>query len=273
MNLDASPASATTSDDQPVVELRQGPVLVLRLNRPHRLNAVSLEMYQTLIDALSVAEQDEAIRAVVITGTGRGFCVGADLKAHGAGEATRSERERYVRLAQRANRRIQRSSLPVVAALNGHAVGAGLELALSSDLIVVAKEAKLRFPESALATFVGGGVTYTLPGRVGMARARELLLLADFLTPDDALAMGLVNEVCAGGEVLDRAMAMAHRLAERSPRSIRLIKRALDQARHRPPQVTLRSEARGLVDSMGTADWREGIRAFEERRAPVFVER
>jgi enoyl-CoA hydratase len=271
--MDTTPNSATSPEDQPVVETREGPVVLLRLNRPHRLNAVNFDMYRALLNALTLAERDHTVRAVVLTGTGRGFCVGADLKAHGAGEASRRERLRYVRLAQRVNRRIQWSPLPVVAALNGHAIGAGLELALSSDLIVVASNAKMRFPEAALATFVGGGVTYTLPDRVGMARARELLLLAEFVTPEAALEMGLVNDVCAPDAVLERAMALAHRLAERSPRSIRLIKRALDRARHTGPRAALRDEARGLLTSMETADWREGIRAFEERRAPSFNER
>jgi len=258
---------------QPLLEAQHGPVLVLTLNRPHRLNAVSFELYQALLEALSRAETNDGIRAVVITGVGRGFCVGADLKAHGAEETTATEREQYVRLAQRVNRRLQQSRLPVVAAVNGHAIGAGLELALSSDLIVVAEEAKLRLPESVLATFVGGGVTYTLPARVGMARARALLLLGDFLRPAEALSMGLVNEVCAAEEVLGRAMTLAGRLAERSPRSIRLMKRALDRARYLPPGRILREEAQGLLASMGTDDWREGILAFEERRPPVFHER
>lgn len=142
-------------------------MLVLTLNRPQRLNAVSLPMYEMLLGELRQAGSDRDVRCVVLTGQGRAFCVGADLKSHGEGPPTGAERQRYVRTAQRVNRRIQMGPTPVVAAVNGHAIGGGLEMALSSDFMVVADEAKLRFPEVALGTFVGGGTVYTLAERVG----------------------------------------------------------------------------------------------------------
>lgn len=257
----------------PVLLERRGATLLLRLNRPDRLNAVSGPLYRALIEGIARGEADPEVRALLLTGAGRAFCVGADLKSHGASEPSRVELRRYVRLAQRANRRLQRSPLPVVAAVNGHAVGAGLELALSADLIVVAEDARLRLPEAALATFVGGGVTRTLPDRVGTARAREILFLADFLPPREALEMGLVNAVVPSEEVLPRALEWADRLATRSPRSLRLLKRLLDRAHSAPPSAIFGREARALLACMGTDDWREGIRAFEERRPPLFQER
>jgi enoyl-CoA hydratase len=260
-------------ETEPVLRERHGATLLLRLNRPQRLNAVSGPLYEALMEGLSEAESDSEVRVVVVTGTGRAFCVGADLKSHASAEPTREELRRYVRLAQRANLRLQRSRLPVVAAVNGHAVGAGLELALSADLIVMAEEAKLRLPEAALATFVGGGVTRTLPDRVGMARAREILLMADFFTPRDALEMGLVNRVTPSAEVLPTALEWGERLASRSPRSLRLLKQLLDGAHAAPPARIFSREARALLSCMGTDDWREGIRAFEEHRPPTFRER
>lgn len=246
-----------------------GRVLTLTLNRPDRLNAVSLGLYRALIESLRAAEGEDDVRAVVITGAGRAFCVGADLKAHAGDEPTRADRKRYVRMAQRANRAVQRCRKPVIAAVNGHAIGAGMELALSCDLIIVAEEAKLRFPELVLGTFVGGGVTYTLPRRVGMARANELLLLGDFFTPHDAERMGLVNRVVKGAEVADTAHAIARRVANRAPRSVRHAKRLLNR---RPARrsVALKREADALFDCMQTEDWREGLNAFHERREPRF---
>lgn len=245
-------------------------VLTLTLNRPERLNAVSIEMYEALATALRAAHREDAVRAVVITGRGRAFCVGADLKAHAGAEPTRAERRAYIRTAQRANRAAQRCSKPVIAAVNGHAVGAGMELALSCDLIVVADSAKLRFPELALGTFVGGGVTYTLPRRVGMARASELLLLADFFTPRDAERMGLVNRVVSAAEVLETARQLAGRIAARAPVSVRHAKELLHASQRLGRSAALRREERALLACMGTEDWREGIRAFHDRREPDY---
>jgi enoyl-CoA hydratase len=252
---------------------RRGPVVLLTLNRPERMNAVTEGMYDALSDAVAEAEEDGGVRALVLTGAGRAFSVGADLKAHGETDPTPEERRRYVRAGQRANRTLQRSGLPVVAAVNGHAVGAGLELALSADLILLAREARLRFPEATLGTFVGGGVSYTLPRRVGMARARELLLLARFFTPGEAVAMGMANQVLPAHHVLDRAMELARELATAAPLSIRLLKGLLDQGFQGEPDPLLEAEEEALLRCMGTEDWAEGIRAYHEKREPRFTGR
>jgi enoyl-CoA hydratase len=259
-------------DLAPVLEASQdGPVLVLALNRPERLNAVTLELYRVLQETLARAEADAGVRAVVLTGRGRAFSVGADLVAHGGGDPSREERRRYVEAGQAANRALQASPLPVVAAVNGHAVGAGLELALSADLVVVARESRLRFPEAALGTFVGGGVTLTLPARVGMARARELLLLAEFLSPDEALAMGMVNRVVPAEEVVPAALALAGTLATRAPRSLAALKSLLSRPPAPDPGLRFQEEAEALLTCMESPDWREGVRAFHEKRAPRFT--
>lgn len=254
---------------QTVLCERAGVVATLTLNRPERLNAVSEELYGELLERLAELETDEAVRAVVLTGAGRAFCVGADLKAHGAGQRTGASLRRYVRTAQRANRAVQRLGKPVIAAVNGHAIGAGLELALSCDLVVVSRSAKLRLPEVALGTFVGGGVTRTLVQRAGMARAKELLLLCDFFDADRALAWGLVNRAVEAGEVLVAARALAERASAHAPVSMRLLKRVLEGPR--TMGEAMRAEASALVECMGTSDWREGVRAFEEKRAPRFT--
>jgi enoyl-CoA hydratase len=156
---------------------RSGAVATVTLNRPERLNAVSLTLYKSLAHHLRKLEGDPEVRAVILTGAGRGFCVGADLKAHDSDELTAIERRSYVRAGQHVYRLMQRSSKPIVGAVNGHAIGAGLELALSCDFVVIAEAAKLRFPDVALGTFVGGGTVYMLPRRVGLDRAKELILL------------------------------------------------------------------------------------------------
>ncbi|MFQ5889615.1 MAG: enoyl-CoA hydratase/isomerase family protein [Gemmatimonadota bacterium] len=258
-------------EDAPVLTERHDAVTVVRLNRPERLNAVSLPLYRSMLEELDRIEAEPSIRAVVITGAGRAFCVGADLKAHGKGDLTAGERRSYVATGQRVHRRIQTLPQPVVAAVNGHAIGAGLELALSCDLIVVARKAKLRLPELALGTFVGGGTVYTLAARVGMAKAKELLLLAEFLHGEEAVDMRLANRAVPADEVLETSLAMAGELAKRAPIPVALAKRLLDGVRHLDADAAMELEASALLECMATQDWREGIVAFHEKREPKFV--
>jgi len=249
---------------------RNGGILILTLNRPERLNAVSLSLYRALIDALRAAHSDRAVRALVLTGAGRAFCVGADLKAHGAAELTRAQRSTYIRAGQMAHRALQRCAKPIVAAVNGHAIGVGLELSLSSDYVVVAANAKLRFPEIGLGTFVGGGTVYTLPRRVGLLRAKELLLLGEFFTPADAVNWGIANRVVPAADVVSTALEVARRIGEQAPVSVAYARRLLNEATHMDPRRALELEGRALLACMETADWSEGVRAFADKRKPEF---
>ena len=249
---------------------RDDGVAILTLNRPDRLNAVSLPLYNALSEALREFHTDRAVRAIVLTGAGRAFCVGADLKAHAGGELSRGDQLRYISAGQRAHWRMQRNAKPIVAAVNGHAIGAGLELALSSDFVIIADDAKLRFPEIGLGTFVGGGTVYTLPARVGALRAKELLLLGAFFSPQDAVSYGIANRTAPADQVLSQALEVARALTKQAPRSVAHAKRLLNQAAAPDARRTLLREARALLDCMGTADWREGVNAFQEKRAPEF---
>jgi len=271
-----SPDPATVAPPaQPPAVLYEviGPAAWLRLHRPDRLNAVNQALYEALIDHVRAAERDDAVRVIVVTGTGRAFCAGADLKAHTESDWTTKQRRQYARMAQRANLALQRCEKPVVAAVNGPAIGAGLELALSCDFMIVASDAKLRFPEVALGTFVGGGVTYTLPERVGILRARELLLLADFFTGADAAAMGLANRAVPAVQVEAVAAALVDRLAAQAPLSVALARQLLRRARRSGRNAMMDAETRALVRCMGTDDWREGVLAYSEKRPPRYTGR
>ncbi|MBL8732879.1 MAG: enoyl-CoA hydratase/isomerase family protein [Planctomycetes bacterium] len=246
-------------------------VVTLTLNRPERLNAVTATLYQELIAALQDAAADPGVRAVVLTGQGRAFCVGADLVDHAAGAPDEAGRQRYAALGQDAAAAILGLDKPVIGALNGHAIGAGLELALACDLTVVADAAKLRFPELTLGTFVGGGTTVTLVERAGMTRAKELLLLGRFFSAAEAVGWGLCNEQRPAGEVLARATLMAAEVAARSPRSVAFTKRLLRTARDRTWSEVLAAEAEALARCMGTKDWQEGLDAYRDRREPRFT--
>lgn len=267
---ESTPAPSGTPEE-PVLVRQEDAVLVLTLNRPDRLNAVSLPMYGTLRAELERAAGDRGIRCVVLTGQGRAFCVGADLKSHGEGPPTGDERRRYVETAQEVNRLIQLGPKPVVAAVNGHAIGGGLEMALSSDFMVVADEAKLRFPEIALGTFVGGGTVYTLAERVGTLKARELVYLGEFFLGKEAAAMGVAWRSVPADRVLDEAMALAGRLAEKAPLSLARAKRLIGPAGTMSRDEALAAEAEALIEIFGTRDWKEGVEAFHEKRSPRYV--
>jgi enoyl-CoA hydratase len=256
--------------EQPVLIEDEGQIRTFRLNRPDRLNAVSLPLYQALEVGLAEVAADRDIRAVILTGAGRAFCAGADLKAHSEREQKPEERGEYIETGQRVYRAIQTLPQPVVAAVNGHAIGAGIELALSCDFIVLAEEAKLRLPEAALGTFIGGGTSYTLPRRVGHAKAAELILLGEFFTGEGAREMGLANHVCPAADVQATALDLARRLARNAPISMRLSKRLLDLAGQVDPETALHAEAEALDECMASADWREGIRSFAEGRDPEY---
>lgn len=257
--------------ESPVLREQRDAVVTLSLNRPDRLNAVSLAMYRALEAELHGLVDDKSVRAVIITGKGRGFCVGADLKAHGEGPLTLDDRRTYVDTGQRVYRLIQTSPKPFIAAVNGHAIGAGLEMALSCDFIVVAEAAKLSLPEIGLGTFVGGGATYTLAQRVGHARAKELIMLGQMFSGEEAAAMGLANRAVPADEVLGAASELADELATKAPISIAFAKRLLDRARELDSETAMRMEARALLKCMDTRDWREGIEAFNEKRDPNFT--
>lgn len=261
------------SIESPLLSSRDGHVLELTLNRPDRLNAVSRPLYEALIGALEAADADDDVRCVILTGAGRAFCAGADLKAHADGPPDPDERGRYIEAAQRANRLLQTVGTPVVAAVNGAAVGAGLELALSSDLTIVADDARLRLPEVALGTFIGGGVAYTLVDRVGVAKARELIYLGDFFSGADAERMGIANRAVPAGEVLATARQWAARLSRRAPRSLAAAKRLIGPAADRTRGEVMELEREALDEIFGTEDWAEGIAAHREDRSPKFTGR
>lgn len=254
----------------PVLASRDGPLLTLTLNRAHRLNAVSLRLYERLVTELEGADGNRGIRCVIMTGSGRAFCAGADLKAHRDRTPSPQERRRYIHLGQRANHLIQSIGTPVVAAVNGHAIGAGLELALSADFAIVAEDARLRLPEIVLGTFVGGGAVYTLAERVGILKAREIICLGDFFSGAEAAAMGVLNRAVPAAEVLPEATRLAQRLARRAPIPLATAKKLIGPASALPREEALERERAALQEILGTADWREGLAAFHEKRPPRF---
>jgi len=242
----------------------------IHFNRPHRLNAVVEQFYTELLAALSLAGQDPAIRAVILTGVGRAFCVGADLKEHGAGQRTAYQRRQYLQLGNDVCEKIFRLSKPVVAAINGYALGAGAEMAVSCDFVLMAESAQIGFPEVSIGTSVGGGVTQILPRLVGLRKARELLFQGTRINGTEAQRIGLVTQVCPDAELLDRARRFALELAGKAPVSMAVVKNLLNHATAQDFATQLQLELDGVFSCTVTEDWREGVNAFAGKRAPQF---
>jgi enoyl-CoA hydratase len=261
--------------------LRHDPVALVRLHRPERMNAVIEQMYLELQDALAMAAAAEAVRAVVLTGsplvrdgvTRPAFCAGADLKAHAAGTRTAADQRRYITLAHDTVARMIGLGLPIVAAVDGPARGAGTELALACDLVLMTPEATLGLPEIGLGTFVGGGVTHLLPRLVGLQRARELVYTGRVVAGPEAVELGLALRCVPRERLLEEALALAAELAAKAPVSMALARRHLLEAPGRSLREALAAETEAILECMATDDWHEGHRAFAERRPPRFTGR
>jgi methylglutaconyl-CoA hydratase len=249
---------------------RRGPAAVVTLDRPDRRNALDRATVDELGRVGRELGQDPALRCAVLTAAGdRAFCAGADLKER---EGMSDEAVRAMLDAYRSQLAwLGSSPFPVVAALNGAALGGGLELALACDLRVAAAHAVLGLPETSLGIIPGAGGTQRLPRLVGYARALELILLGQRLSAAEALSLGLVNRVTpAGTPVLEDALAWLAPLLEGSPIAMRAALEAVRAATALPLDAGLDAERRAYEACLVSEDRREALRAFAEKRAPVF---
>lgn len=242
----------------------------IRFNRPHRLNAVTEALYDDLLAALERSEADSTVRVAVLTGTGRAFCVGADLKEHAQARRSDFQKRAYLIRANEACKRLRQLSKPVIAAVNGYALGAGAEMALACDFLLMKTSAQIGFPEVSIGTFVGGGVTHTLPRLVGLAQARRLIFLGERIDGAQAKQIGLATEAL-DDEAFDGAVnTFAARLAAKAPVSMALAKAQLNNAADTGFEAALGLELEGIRACMATRDWQEGIDAFTQKRTPHF---
>lgn len=208
-----------------------GPLAFVELHRPRRLNAVNVDMVTELQAALRHLRDQVPLRAVIIHGAGRAFCAGHDLRQDDLPTDPLAVRA-YIERMQDCFRLLRGMPTLTIAAVHGHAVGAGCELALACDLVVAAETTVFRFPEVEAGLAVGGGVAWALPAAVGLHRAKELILLGRSLSAADAAELGLVNQIVSGGtdgqSCLEAAVALAEEAATRPPLAFRLAKAAID---------------------------------------------
>jgi enoyl-CoA hydratase len=253
-----------------LVELTLARVARLTLVNPP-LNLVTRELLDELNEALATLQAAEPgdVRAVVVTGAGeRAFSAGSDV---GEFEAQRGPggRERLA-LEERTSSRIAALPMPTIAAIEGNALGGGLELALACDLRIASARAKLALPEVRLAVIPGAGGTQRLPRVVGLARAKELVLTGKVLDADEAARIGLVHEVVPAGEAVSRATAIGEEIAARGPIAVREAKRLLDDALDTPLEDGLAAELEASLRVFATDDLLEGSSSFFAKRDPDY---
>ena len=254
-----------------LLQLADG-VATITLSRPDKLNAFNEAMHQELARALDRIEADAAIRAVLLTGAGRGFCAGQDLgdRMVAEGDAPPDLGATLDLLYNPLIRRICRLERPVVCAVNGVAAGAGANLAFNCDIVLAARSAQFIEPFCRLGLVPDAGGTYVLPRLVGSARARGLALLSEPLAAEQAEAWGLIWRVVDDDRLMDEASALARHLATQATRGLGLIKRALVASATNSLDAQL-DLGRDLQREAGrTDDYREGVAAFMEKRRPTF---
>jgi len=248
---------------------RAGAVATLTLDRPRALNALDEETLRELARAIRDIRRDAALRALVVTGAGeKAFSAGADIPAMARMSA--SDGHAYSRLGHDVLARLEALAIPVIAAVNGVALGGGLELALACDLILASERARLGQPEINLGLIPGFGGTQRLVRRIGQTRAREVIYLGHPLAAEDALRVGLVNRVVPPGRLAEEAARLAADLAAKPPVALAQAKRATAVAADADLETGCRYEVEAFAVAFASEDRVEGLTAFLDKRPPIW---
>lgn len=256
--------------DQPViVEERQDQIVVLKLNRPEVMNSFNFAMLRALKERIDAIQFASDVRVVVITGAGdRAFCAGADLKER----ATLSDIQvkQFITTIRNLFTAIENLNKPVIAAVNGIALGGGTELALACDIRIASEKASMGLTETRLAIIPGAGGTQRLPRLIGRGKAKELIFTGRRVDAAEALAIGLVNQVAAPEKFLEAALAMAAMICETGPIAIEQAKYAINHGLETDLHTGLAIESNAYWITIPSEDRLEGLAAFREKRKPVY---
>ncbi len=241
---------------------------LITINRPEVMNALNLEVRVEILKILDIAEKDDSIRALVITGAGeRAFSAGADIKMFQT--MTPFDAKKYLRITKGTAERIEKFPKPIIAAVNGYAIGGGLEIAMACDLLIASEDAKFGQGEINIGIIPGVGGTQRLPRLVGIKKAKEMIFTGDLIDAKTALSIGLVNAVVAKAELMSIVETLVSKIVSKSPLTLRLAKEAVNRS------------AAGLTEGLdyesalfalcfASSDQKEGANAFLEKRKPKF---
>lgn len=239
-------------------------IAVLTINRPDALNALNSELLKELDSAIDCLAEDDEVLAVILTGAGKSFVAGADI-----GEMknlTVSEGRKFGTLGNKVFRKLETLEKPVIAAVNGFALGGGCELSMACDIRIASEKAKFGQPESGLGITPGFGGTQRLSRLVGLGVAKELIYTADIIGAEDALRVGLVNRVVGKDELLDTAKNIANKIANNAPIAVKLCKSAINRGMQCDIDTGIAFEAEVFGECFSTEDQKEGMTAFLEKR-------
>lgn len=259
------------SESVVIHEVRQG-AMWIQLNRPEAMNSLTPDMLQGIGGALDAAEACKDVMAVVLTGSGRAFCAGADLKyVREQANADAGSTAKFLQNVLLMMNRLDRFPKPVIAALNGMTLAGGLELVLCCDLVLAARSARIGDAHANFGLLPGGGGSVRLPRIVGPTRAKYLLFTGDFLPAEELVASGLVNKVVDDDRLLAETQAVVDKIATKSPVGLRRMKVLIDDGLQQPLDTALRLELLACEAHAHSADMKEGLAAFEEKRKPRFT--
>jgi enoyl-CoA hydratase len=239
-----------TKAEEKVIYRRNGTVGIITFNRPERLNAINGEFLRDFVKQLIVAREDKKVVAVVLTGAGKSFCAGEDLKETSAGKTFETWIDETNGL-QDIQRLIMRLDKPLIGAVQGYAVGGGCEFAMSCDMRVAAENASFGFPETGVGLTVTTAGTKLLSQLVGLGKAKELIFTGEFIDAHEAFRIGLVNKVVPTERLMDESLKLANKISEKSPLALKLSRIAIDQGLHASFEEILEIEANHLLICAG----------------------
>ncbi|EOD00318.1 short-chain-enoyl-CoA hydratase [Caldisalinibacter kiritimatiensis] len=247
---------------------KEGNVAILSINRPKALNALNTSVLEELNQAINTIEKDEEIYVVVITGEGKAFVAGADITE--MKDKTPEEAREFANLGLEVFRKIELMEKPVIAAVNGFALGGGCELAMSCDIRVAGEKAKFGQPEVGLGITPGFAGTQRLARLVGAAKANELIFTGDMISAAEAEKIGLVNKVVSQEELMEKAMDLANKIASKGQLAVRYSKKAINRGIETDIETGMALERELFALCFATEDQKEGMTAFVEKRKPNF---
>jgi enoyl-CoA hydratase len=248
-----------------IIYEKQGGIATIKLNRPKALNAMNKQLWLDFQEALEDVKNDHEIKVLIITGEGRAFSTGADLKD--SKDRTIEQYRDYLVELKETSRKIIRFEKPTVAAINGYALGSGYELALACDIRIAAEEAKIGSPEARVTSSVTGGAMRLVQDLIGPGKARELLFTSEYIDGKEAERIGLVNRAVPLDSLMEEARKMAEKMAENSSFSIKMIKKGLNMARDGVSLDALMDfETEACLACVFTKERQESLKEFEERK-------
>lgn len=257
--------------NQSVLYEKRNQTAWIYLNRPEEMNAISKELLYGLADAVQQAESDEDIRVVVLSGKGKAFCAGANLKELMEDLETKHSKEpALLDLVDTLFGRLEKLNKPLIAALNGITLAGGLEIAMTADFIIASEKAKIGDAHANFGVLPGAGGAVKLPRKIGINRAKYLLFTGDFISATEMKEYGLVQEVVPAEELETTVQAIADKISSKSPLVLRKMKQLVTDGMEQPVDIALKQELLALKVHTQSYDMAEGLAAFTEKRTPEF---